>query len=374
MDLGAQQESSLTMPIPMNYGSIHESSKFRMLGGPVINGPLHMSSGAAPPRAPLAAPPPPPPPPVPAAPQPGAEELSHTRLASLAPGPGSPALAPVVSEPMIPTAGPTTGGLPPSFASKKPVKYRECLKNHAASIGTHALDGCGEFMPSGEEGSLEALKCAACRCHRNFHRKEVEGEVLSGSCGFCYSPRSGMMKDSRRRFAPLAALPPHTPLALPPSPAVGPGAPPRTISQQTPLPLHMSLHSPPDGTTVAGDDHHHHHPQDLHAPHHSMMGIHHHHFGHSSSSMKKRFRTKFSSEQKDKMFSFAEKLGWRIQKHDEAAVHQFCADTGVKRHVFKVWMHNNKNTFGKKISPNGGGVVYLDNGGSSPTTSSGLQP
>ncbi|CAN0877288.1 Zinc-finger homeodomain protein 4 [Linum grandiflorum] len=27
-------------------------------------------------------------------------------------------------------------------------------------------------MAAGEEGSLAALKCAACNCHRNFHRKE----------------------------------------------------------------------------------------------------------------------------------------------------------------------------------------------------------
>ncbi|XP_057853129.2 zinc-finger homeodomain protein 4 [Cryptomeria japonica] len=58
----------------------------------------------------------------------------------------------------------------------KPVKYRECRKNHAASIGGYAVDGCGEFMPSGEEGTSAALKCAACSCHRNFHRREVEGE------------------------------------------------------------------------------------------------------------------------------------------------------------------------------------------------------
>ncbi|KAK1352121.1 zinc-finger homeodomain protein 4-like [Heracleum sosnowskyi] len=36
--------------------------------------------------------------------------------------------------------------------SKKSVKYKECLKNHAASMGGNATDGCGEFMPSGEEG------------------------------------------------------------------------------------------------------------------------------------------------------------------------------------------------------------------------------
>ncbi|KAF2299749.1 hypothetical protein GH714_003048 [Hevea brasiliensis] len=70
--------------------------------------------------------------------------------------------------------------------------------------------------------------------------------------------------------------------------------------------------------------------------------------GGSYGSSKKRFRTKFTQEQKDKMLDFAERLGWRIQKHDEAAVEQFCAENGVKRHVLKVWMHNNKHTLGKK--------------------------
>jgi len=65
-------------------------------------------------------------------------------------------------------------------------------------------------------------------------------------------------------------------------------------------------------------------------------------------SHKKRFRTKFSLEQKDKMLAFAEKLGWRIQKHDESLVQEFCSQTGLQRHVLKVWMHNNKHTLGKK--------------------------
>ncbi|KAB1214530.1 Zinc-finger homeodomain protein 1 [Morella rubra] len=63
---------------------------------------------------------------------------------------------------------------------------------------------------------------------------------------------------------------------------------------------------------------------------------------------KKRFRTKFTQEQKERMLELAERLGWRIQKHDEAVVQQFCDETGVKRHVLKVWMHNNKHTLGKK--------------------------
>nr|GEX59047.1 exostosin-like protein [Tanacetum cinerariifolium] len=36
------------------------------------------------------------------------------------------------------------------------VRYKECLKNHAASMGGKATDGCGEFLPSGEEGTLKS--------------------------------------------------------------------------------------------------------------------------------------------------------------------------------------------------------------------------
>ncbi|KAL6175506.1 hypothetical protein ACLB2K_052146 [Fragaria x ananassa] len=50
------------------------------------------------------------------------------------------------------------------------VRYGECQKNHAANIGGYAVDGCREFMASGEDGTAEALTCAACGCHRNFHR------------------------------------------------------------------------------------------------------------------------------------------------------------------------------------------------------------
>ncbi|MCD7456993.1 hypothetical protein HAX54_033808 [Datura stramonium] len=65
-------------------------------------------------------------------------------------------------------------GVSTTIVRKSSVRYRECLKNHAVGIGGHALDGCGEFMPAGEEGTMDALKCAACNCHRNFHRKEAE--------------------------------------------------------------------------------------------------------------------------------------------------------------------------------------------------------
>lgn len=207
-------------------------------------------------------------------------------------------------------------------------RYRECLRNHAANVGGSVYDGCGEFMPGGEEGSLEALKCAACECHRNFHRREIDGETQ-------FSP------GSRRSTATMV----HS-LQLPP-----------------PLPSPAVLH------------HHHHHHQrysmGLHtSPNTANMvqpmsvafgGV---SGGTESSSedlnpfqsnadgvpppppyvmSKKRFRTKFTPEQKDKMMEFADKVGWRINKQDDEEVQKFCAEVGVRRQVFKVWMHNNKN-------------------------------
>lgn len=60
-------------------------------------------------------------------------------------------------------------------AIKEPrVIYRECRKNHAASLGGYAFDGCREFMAAGEEGTSASLRCAACSCHRSFHKREVE--------------------------------------------------------------------------------------------------------------------------------------------------------------------------------------------------------
>jgi len=193
-------------------------------------------------------------------------------------------------------------------------KYKECLKNHAVGIGGHALDGCGEFMAAGAEGTLDALKCAACNCHRNFHRKDP-------------SESSFLVPFQQRRHQPppqfaaayyrapagyLQVAGPHrgglATLALPSTSGAGGGA-------QSPREDQEDVSDPSGG---------------------------------GSGSNKKRFRTKFTLEQKDKMLAFAEKLGWRIQKHDESVVQEFCSQTGVPRHVLKVWMHNNKHTLGKK--------------------------
>ncbi|KAG6438007.1 hypothetical protein SASPL_102940 [Salvia splendens] len=155
---------------------------------------------------------------------------------------------------------------PLSGSKPKPARlsYRECLKNHAANVGGNVTDGCGEFMPSGGDGTLEALKCAACSCHRNFHRKDPSAAIVQ-------------------------------PLQLP--------APPVKMAFEESSSEELNFNEV--------------------AP-------------------RKRFRTKFTAEQKGRMLELAEKVGWRIPREDDAEVQRFCAEVGVKRQVFKVWMHNNK--------------------------------
>lgn len=214
-------------------------------------------------------------------------------------------------------------------------RYRECLKNHAANIGGNVTDGCGEFMPSGEEGTLEALKCAACNCHRNFHRKEQPNNVGGGD-----NNNAGIMvvhplQLPQPLHSPIPSLNHHHHhqhggrsiwTTMPPQPVKmafgGSGGSGATDSSSEELNFNTYHHQ--QATSV---------PPQPQPP--FVLA-------------KKRFRTKFSQEQKEKMLEFAEKLGWRIPREDDTEVQRFCSQVGVKRQVFKVWMHNNKNPSAKK--------------------------
>lgn len=222
----------------------------------------------------------------------------------------------------------------PPQQQRKP-RYRECLKNHAVGLGGHAVDGCGEFLPAGPDGSLDALKCAACSCHRNFHRKETDSSSSSPSSAANDAAAAAAFNFSPH---PHFLLPPHHhPQQFPPYYRTPSGylhvAPPRPLA----LP---STSGGPGGSYSREDEE-------------DMSGLNNNNNntssgGGGSGAGGKRYRTKFSAEQKERMLELAEKLGWRIQKHDDEVIQAFCNETGVKRHVLKVWMHNNKHTLGKK--------------------------
>ncbi|ESW23222.1 hypothetical protein PHAVU_004G028600 [Phaseolus vulgaris] len=207
------------------------------------------------------------------------------------------------------------------------VVYKECLKNHVASLGGHALDGCGEFMPSpaATPDDPSSIKCAACGCHRNFHRREPEEPPISPATHHVleYQPH--------HRHHPPPPPPHRSPNSSSPPP----------ISSYPSAPHMLLALSSGGGLSVA--------PENTAAPamaHHS----------------RKRFRTKFSQEQKEKMHEFADKVGWKMQKRDENMVMEFCNEIGVDRGVLKVWMHNNKNTLAKKDNLNGNSAIVSANG------------
>ncbi|EPS70696.1 hypothetical protein M569_04063, partial [Genlisea aurea] len=194
------------------------------------------------------------------------------------------------------------------------VTYKECLKNHAAALGGHAIDGCGEFMPSPNSNPAEptSLKCAACGCHRNFHRREPD-DLLPGG------------ETPALEYHPLNR---HHP-------------PPQLHSENnspSPPPISSSYYNPSAPHALLALNHDASNPTPEHSP--RIPG--------SGGFSRKRFRTKFTQFQKDKMLELAEKVGWKMQKRDEDLIAQFCCDIGVDKAVFRVWMHNNKNTFGKK--------------------------
>ncbi|KAL1308823.1 zinc-finger homeodomain protein 2 isoform X2 [Arachis hypogaea] len=235
--------------------------------------------------------------------------------------------------------GTAASGFGRKGAAASSVRYRECQKNHAVSFGGHAVDGCCEFMAAGEDGSLEAVICAACNCHRNFHRKEIDGDIRGGSgAGTLHHHRPQPPPPHLHQFSPYYHHrgPPYPAgylhhLATPP------------MAQHRPLALPAAV----SGGGLSRDE------EDMSNPSSSGGGGGGGGGGCGSGSSKKRFRTKFTQEQKDKMLAFAEQVGWRIQKQDEAMVEQFCAEACVKRSVLKVWMHNNKNTL---VTGESGGV------------------
>ncbi|KAA8530364.1 hypothetical protein F0562_005073 [Nyssa sinensis] len=183
----------------------------------------------------------------------------------------------------------------PHLSSPPVVTYKECLKNHAASLGGHAVDGCGEFMPSPTATPTDptSLKCAACGCHRNFHRREPEEPfpltTTTAQHVIEYQPH--------HRHHPPPPLPhhghssPNSPSPPPISSSFYPSAPHMLLALSAGLSGHPQENNPsPAGPAAATTP---------------------------NPNGRKRFRTKFTQDQKDRMYEFAESVAWKMQKKDE---------------------------------------------------------
>lgn len=256
----------------------------------------------------------------------------------------------------------TNGALKPHHYSTVPIPlppqtavvYRECLKNHAASIGGHALDGCGEFFPNpiSDPADPASLKCAACGCHRNFHRRDAADERA-------FTPPKAILVSPHQRLLP--AQPARHSSSPSPSRSTSPG-PSRTLSPHSPPPVsHLppSFYGTPSQMLLALSS------AAFPAPSDERVRVRVQVQGPTNenpTARRKRSRTKFSQEQKDKMFSFADKLGWRMQKSEDKFVQDFCDEVGIGRRVFKVWMHNNKHHLKKRLLSSAG-LINCNDGG-----------
>ncbi|KAH1189983.1 Zinc-finger homeodomain protein 1 [Glycine max] len=208
---------------------------------------------------------------------------------------------------VIPVAIPVTPTPPTLAQNNDNEKYHECLKNHTIKTGVHTLDGCIKFLPLGEEGTLDALKCLVCNCHRNFHRKETPNDTYLVPYYYHHSSLPLAAYYGEQVGYPRVQGQQCTTLALP-SRSRGSGGAQSSREDME------AVSDPTSGATPHGG------------------------------SNKKRFGTRFTQEQKEKMLAFAEKLGWSILKHDDSVVQEFCAQTSIQPHVLKVWVHNNKHT------------------------------
>jgi ZF-HD class homeobox domain-containing protein len=234
------------------------------------------------------------------------------------------------------------------------VTYKECGRNHALARGGQVVDGCGEWMPLGDHNPADtsSYNCAACGCHRNFHRKvmterspppppmaatvphglpqrreETLEDRLPGvdtdtvSDGTEYDSDAteydsvGTEYDDERSVSRPLQPPPAYHLA--------------SVAQQPPAYISSARHSRPPGALQI---------QRLPAqlslvtapPPHGVM------------SERKQSRTTFTANQELQMHELAEHLGWRLQKRDKDIIEARCHDIGISKKVFRNWMHNKK--------------------------------
>ncbi|XP_023772926.1 zinc-finger homeodomain protein 8 [Lactuca sativa] len=212
---------------------------------------------------------------------------------------------------------------PPPLA----ICYGKCLKNYAATNGGQILDGCGEFMLSPNTTSLE---CAACGCHRSFHR--IEADHLHQTMPQVIECQCNHQHQHHQQHHHHPPTPPSSRLAAITKSSSTPDSqsPSPISSSYYPAPPHMFLTLNPGLPPPE--------PANINRPsiltHAVASG--------SNPKGKKRFRTKFSEYQKEKMQEFAERIGWKMLKTEEEMIVGFCKHIGITKSVFKVWMHNHK--------------------------------
>ncbi|OMO75239.1 hypothetical protein CCACVL1_16272 [Corchorus capsularis] len=99
------------------------------------------------------------------------------------------------------------------------VEYRECRRNMSISTGRYIVDGCAEFIQR-RGVNADPLQCAACGCHRSFHRRvlSAENQLRRAAARFLFYNDVRPVPHQPQLPQPLRPLMPQ-PAQMPPAPA-----------------------------------------------------------------------------------------------------------------------------------------------------------
>ncbi|XP_043717956.1 zinc-finger homeodomain protein 5-like [Telopea speciosissima] len=175
--------------------------------------------------------------------------------------------------------------------------YGSCMRNHAAKLCGHATDGCREFVPAGD-GS----RCVACGCHMSFHIKMAVVDNVGGSGGNGESG-SNIVKVKAEVIE------------------VSDDEAEKEKEKQLLVLLEVAEQQPQQQRQQ----------QQNHGVVEEQMG-----------SSRRRPRARFTDEQRQQMFAYANRLGWRMRRERWDETNRFCEQIGVSRQVFKAWLNNKK--------------------------------
>ncbi|PIN09827.1 hypothetical protein CDL12_17581 [Handroanthus impetiginosus] len=150
----------------------------------------------------------------------------------------------------------------------------------------YVVDGCGLFEASDPNGTLEAMVCAACHCHRNFHRTVIVE----------LSPRFNTQGTNMSIPAPLAQ--------------------PQTSATH----IHQQTHSTSSR---------------VHGPA-IQINL-------RPQAAQNRTRMKITREQTERLRSYAERNNWKMfREYSKEEVDHICSEIGIAKKMLKNWINNHR--------------------------------
>ncbi|KAK4438346.1 Zinc-finger homeodomain protein 8 [Sesamum alatum] len=218
------------------------------------------------------------------------------------------------------------------------VMYRECLHNHAATTTPMAyiVDGCGLFEASGPNGMV----CAACRCHRNFHRRlevdiphaQTQNNVISQQHGTSTNPVL-LPQPQAHQQASTSRTTTSAPTPAIPDPVPQPQFHPQTYTRRARTPA-------PTGRQEMN--------RQFQRPEELVQEASARHTVETEATVCRRI----TRGQSERLRVIAESNGWKLfREYSREEVNRICVEIGITRTVMKNWILNHRRIRAARSNP-----------------------